>query len=99
MGRLRPKPRSNGYRIDAKAPDGFLLGGWRRVTKGGYVRFGGTRWSHPDMAGRAGEYAWVHVDCPWATEASFTFDEDKIWHPPFNGQQIGGGRIPMENIA
>ena len=96
MARRRPKLRSNGYPPDVKAPDGFTLGGWRRVTKGGYIRLAGTRWTHPDMAKRAGEYCFVHVDCGWATEASFTFDPAKQWAGPFNGQQFRSGRIPME---
>lgn len=98
MGRFRPKLRPNGYPPDVKAPDGFLLGGWRRVTKGGYIRLGRTRWTHPDMAKRVGEYCFVHVDCGWATEASFTFDPDKQWDGPWNGMQSRGGRIPMTNM-
>jgi hypothetical protein len=96
VGRHRPKLRPNGYAQDIKAPDGFLLGGWRRVTKGGYIRLAKTRWTHPDMEKRIGDYCFVHVDCFLGTEASFTFNADKQWNPPWHGEQFKGGRTPME---
>ncbi len=96
MKRYRRGLRSNGYPHDIKAPDGYLLGGWRRVSKGGYIRLAGHRWTHPDMAARVGDYCFVHVDCGWSTEASFTFNEAQQWSPPWNGQQFKNGRIPME---
>lgn len=96
MSRYQARPRPNGQEIDAKAPDGFLLGGWRRVCRAGYIRFHGARWRHPDLQKHAGEYVWVHVDCPWATEASWTADRMQKWRAPAG--EASEGRVPLECI-
>ena len=93
MGNFRARPRANGYEIDVKAPDGFLLGGWRKVCKGGYLRFHRGRWTHPELTEHVGEYVFVHVDCCWATAASWTADYDQKWAPP---GASSGGRKPLD---
>jgi len=45
---------------DIKAPDGFLLGGERRVRKGGVVLFQRGWWQLPECFADQGEYVWVH---------------------------------------
>lgn len=95
MSRFRARPRKNGYDIDIKAPDGFLLGGWRKICQGGFVRFHGSRWRHRDMIGREGEYVFIHVDCHMACDASFAFENEprRYWTPPTNIEDRG--RRPM----
>ncbi len=95
MSRFRARPRKNGYDIDVKAPDGYLLGGWRKICRGGFVRFAGSRWRHPDMEAREGEYVFVHVDCYLSTEASFAFEDEprRKWYGPSGLSDHG--RRPM----
>lgn len=45
---------------DVKAPDGFLLGGERRVRKGGVVLFQRGWWQLPEGFAEQGEYVQVH---------------------------------------
>lgn len=45
---------------DIKAPDGFLLGGERRVRKGGVILFQRGWWQLPEDFAEQGEYCWVH---------------------------------------
>lgn len=51
---------------DIKAPDGFLLGGERKVRQGGIILFHRSWWKVPEEW--SGEYCWVHVADCWATE-------------------------------
>lgn len=57
---IRPSQR------DVKCPDGFTCYGWRRVNKGGYVRFAHGRHYHEELSGMVGQYVWVTLDDPWA---------------------------------
>lgn len=95
MSKWRARPRPKGYRIDVKAPDGFLLGGWRKICSGGFVRFGKSRWRHPLMIGREGEYVFVHVDCCWGADASFAFESEanRHWNPPQYDDTVGRRRM------
>jgi hypothetical protein len=45
---------------DIKAPDGFLLGGERRVRAGGVILFQRGWWQLPEGFAQQGEYCWVH---------------------------------------
>lgn len=45
---------------DIKAPDGYLLGGERRVREGGVVLFQRGWWQLPAGFADRGEYVWVH---------------------------------------
>jgi len=45
---------------DIKAPDGFLLGGNRRVRAGGVILFQRGWWQLPQGWAEQGEYCWVH---------------------------------------
>lgn len=49
---------------DIKAPDGFLLGGLRRVRKDGTVLFHRSWWKCPDEW--IGQEVWLHVTDGWA---------------------------------
>lgn len=98
MAKFRPKPRRNGYDVDVKAPDGFTLGGYRRVTKSGYVRFRKQCWYHQALFGHAGEYVFVHVDCPLGSELSFAFEHehDRKWAMAgFGDPEVWKTRRPM----
>jgi hypothetical protein len=44
---------------DGRAADGFLIEGWRRVRKGGIVKFAGQKFQHESLAAWAG--FWVFV--------------------------------------
>lgn len=44
---------------DIKAPDGYLLGGERRVRAGGVILFQRGWWQLPDGFAQQGEYCWV----------------------------------------
>jgi len=46
---------------DIKAPDGFLLGGERRVRAGGIILFQRGWWQLPEGWAQQGEYCWVHT--------------------------------------
>lgn len=49
---------------DGKAPDGFTVNGWRRVTKAGYVRFCHGVHYHEKLAEWAGMWVFVELaDC------------------------------------
>lgn len=47
---------------DGKASDGFTVNGWRRVTKGGYVRFCGGAHYHEEFAKWSGLWVFVELD-------------------------------------
>jgi hypothetical protein len=49
---------------DIKAPDGYLLGGLRRVRKDGSILFQRGYWELPDEVKETfvGEDVWVHID-------------------------------------
>jgi hypothetical protein len=60
---MHPAHQRGGLRsADIKAPDGFTLGGLRKVRKDGTILFGRGWWKVPDEW--IGEDVWVHVaDC------------------------------------
>ncbi len=68
---------------DIKAPDGYLLGGLRRVRKDGTVLFQRGWWKVPDEW--IGEKVWVHEACP-----------DRFSHADFNVSAIG---VTMLEVA
>lgn len=55
---------------DAKALDGFTVGGWRRVSKGGYVRLAKGKHFHETMAGWVGKWVYVEVRDCWAVNVN-----------------------------
>ncbi len=60
----RPTGPHGQKRHDGKAPDGFTVNGWRRVCKGGYVRFCGGNHYHEQLNAWAGLWVFVEaVDC------------------------------------
>ncbi len=62
---------------DQKAPDGFMVNGWRQVHRGGYVRFLGERHYHDSLAGWAG--LWVFVEILDWTGARVGVWPDEPW--------------------
>ena len=52
--------RSNGWPTDTKAPDGYTVGGWRKIDQKGRIRFGGSYWTHEKMRENLGRV--VRVD-------------------------------------
>jgi hypothetical protein len=50
---------------DGKAPDGFTVNGWRKVCKGGYVRFSRGRHYHEAFAEWAGLWVFVELSDGW----------------------------------
>lgn len=51
---LRPEP-------DERAPDGFLVNGWRRVRKGGVVIFHRARHHHEFLEKMVGQYVYCEI--------------------------------------
>ena len=47
---------------DTRCPDGFACYGWRRVCKGGFVRWYGRRYYHDDLKALAGLWVYVTID-------------------------------------
>lgn len=60
---------------DGKAPDGFLINGWRRITKGGYVRFGRCNHYHPRFRDWVGLWVFVELDDCWGVNVNVWPDE------------------------
>jgi hypothetical protein len=50
---------------DTKCPDGFVCYGWRRVNKGGYVRFSGGRHYHENLTEYVGKFVYVTLRDMW----------------------------------
>lgn len=53
---------------DGKAPDGFTVNGWRRVNKGGYVRFSGVRHYHESFVEFVGMWIFIELADPWGID-------------------------------
>lgn len=65
---------------DQKAPDGFIVNGWRQIHKGGYVRMHGTRHYHAKFAEWVGLWVFVEIDDGWAVNVNAWPDEP--WKDP-----------------
>lgn len=61
----KPTDRGGPWR-DGKAPDGFVVNGWRKICKGGYVRFNLDKHYHEDFANWVGEWVFLEISDPWA---------------------------------
>jgi hypothetical protein len=77
---IRPRhPNPNG---DSRCPDGFACYGWRKIHKGGYVRWYGIKYQHPQLAEWVG--LWVYV-----TIADWLASELEIWTgKPWEGENL-----------
>lgn len=53
---------------DRRAPDGLLAVGWRRVKKGGRVKFAGAYYAHPKLADIVGELVNVQMADYWCQD-------------------------------
>lgn len=60
---------------DQKAPDGFTVNGWRKVCRGGYVRFQQGKHFHPDLEKWAGMWVFVELADCWGINAIVWPDE------------------------
>jgi hypothetical protein len=69
---LRPKER------DTKCPDGVTCYGWRRVNKGGYVRFANRKHYHGDLATCVGTWVYVTLADMWGNIVDVYTDAP--WH-------------------
>lgn len=78
QGRRWQLRRPNGWPIDKKAPDGFTVNGFRRVTKARTFWFVGTCWVS-DF--EPGSILYVQLDCGWATSVSAAPIDQSIWTP------------------
>jgi hypothetical protein len=59
----RPTRRRYGRRWnDEKAPDGFIVSGWRRVTKGGYITFCNGKHYHDLFKEWAGLWVYAQIN-------------------------------------
>jgi hypothetical protein len=65
---------------DGKAPDGFRVNGWRRVTKGGYVRFCHDTHYHEKFSQWAGLWVFVELDDCYGINVNVWPDEP--WAAP-----------------
>ncbi len=68
--------RPNGWPNDTKAPDGYTVGGFRRIDHKGRIRFAGTYWMHPDMldhVGRMVRVGWGGIPGNWTDERAQVF--------------------------
>ena len=52
---------------DRRAPDGGLSSGWRRVRRGGSVKFAGAYYSAPELARIVGELVSVNMGEYWGS--------------------------------
>ena len=81
---------------DGKAPDGFTVNGWRRINKGGYIRFCGGKHYHEKFPDWVGMWVFVELaDCwgcnvdvfpetPWNTQEKLYCTSELDWfaHDP-----------------
>ncbi len=74
--------RADGWPDDSRAPDGYLVAGFRKVRKGGKILASGQIWQHDDLLPHVGKMVRYHIEDPYSTDIS-------IWvgHPdatPYN---------------
>lgn len=60
---------------DGKAPDGFTVNGWRRIAKGGYIRFCQGKRYHEKFKDWAGLWVFAEVDDGWGVDVIVWPDE------------------------
>lgn len=66
--------RPNGYPNDVMAPDGVPEYGWRKVRKGGVVKFAGDDWQHDALLPYVGKFVCVRATCYWLTDTEAWID-------------------------
>lgn len=74
----KQKPTQGRYRRewhDGKAPDGFTVNGWRRIAKGGYIRFCHGKRYHEKFTEWAGLWVFAEVDDGWGVDVIVWPDE------------------------
>lgn len=60
---------------DGKAPDGFTVNGWRRIAKGGYIRFCQGKRYHEKFKEWAGLWVFAEVEDGWGVDVIVWPDE------------------------
>ncbi len=78
QGRRWHGRRADGWPNDQKAPDGFTVNGFRRVSQRGTFRFAGTTWVS-DFAPRGVVYIWLN-DALGAEVCAVEIDTSR-WNP------------------
>lgn len=63
---------------DVYTPDGFLVEGWRRVTRDGAVWFHRMRWRDDALLPFAGQRVYVVIDDPFASQIR-VYSETTRW--------------------
>lgn len=77
-GRRWRHRRPNGWPNDDKAPDGFVVKGFRKVDNKNRLRFGGCYWTHPDFL--PGMIVNVEVNDPYGAAVNGVIIDEK-WTP------------------
>lgn len=78
---------------DTKCPDGFTCYGWRRVNKGGYVRFSHGQHFHDDLLPLVGKYVYVTLADMWGSEVDIW--PEKPWQ---KGTDLRGTNPALEAV-
>lgn len=68
--------RLNGWPTDTKAPDGYTVGGFRRIDKSGRIRFGGSYWTHDRLKENIGRTVRV---CWGGVPGDFTDERAQVY--------------------
>lgn len=79
MGRVQMKTRKrgerpNGFPNDVMAPDGVPEYGWRKVRKGGLVKFAGCDFQDNALIPFIGDYVCIVATCYWLTDTQAWID-------------------------
>lgn len=69
--------RNDRFERDTRCPDGFLCYGWRRVCKGGFIRFQHNRHYHECLKDLVGEYVYARIDDPWGAQVNIDAIDEK----------------------
>lgn len=79
------------HEYDQKCPDGFTCSGWRRVNKGGYVRFSHGQHYHSDLLPLFGKFVYVTLADMWGSKVD-------IWpeNPFQHGTELRGANPALE---
>lgn len=56
---------------DQRAQDGIVADGWRKVRKGGVVKFASAWWTHPELKNHVDQFVYLSNPDYWMTELSW----------------------------
>jgi hypothetical protein len=60
--------RADGWPDDERAPDGYLVGGFRKIRKDGIILASGHRWQHDDLLPHVGKMVRYDLVDPFSIE-------------------------------